>query len=431
MTEGLESARRWLAENLPEGAKVLCALSGGRDSMVLLHLLARCGFAVSAAHLHHGLRGAEADRDLDFVSDWCAGAGIPLETERVDAGGFAAAEGLSVEEAARRLRYDFLERAARRQGADYIATGHHLADQAETVLWNLIRGTGLEGLRGIAPRRGMVIRPLLSVPPEELAAYAAANGIPYVEDESNRDLRYSRNRLRLQVLPVLRELNSAALENIRRAASTAAEAAAWLRQEAAERLRALGEPIPYENFHSQPLAVRKEQVRLLLERLPGGKRDVTAAQIDAAARLGRGGYLRLPGGLYAAAEEGWFTVGQQESSPQAELVRDCPLGWGAYTVTLLDRREGEGLALRTGPDGETVAVAPCDPGARLILPGTRGGARTVKRLCLDRRIPLSRREQLPAVYVGGELAAVWPLGVDERFLPAGDACRFIQIKKER
>ena len=81
--------------------------------------------------------------------------------------------------------------------------------------------------------------------------------------------------------------------------------------------------------------------------------------------------------------------------------------------------------------GETGAVAPCDPGARLILPGTRGGARTVKRLCLDRRIPLSRREQLPAVYVGGELAAVWPLGVDERFLPAGDACRFIQIKKER
>ena len=92
MTEGLESARRWLAENLPEGAKVLCALSGGRDSMVLLHLLARCGFAVSAAHLHHGLRGAEADRDLDFVSGWCVGAGIPLETERVDAGGFAAAE---------------------------------------------------------------------------------------------------------------------------------------------------------------------------------------------------------------------------------------------------------------------------------------------------------------------------------------------------
>src|SRR5699024_326061 len=101
----------------------------------------------------------------------------------------------------------------------------------------------------------------------------------------------------------------------------------------------------------------------------------------------------------AAAEEGRFTVGRQEPPPRAELTQDCPLGWGAYTVTLLDRREGEGLALRTGPDGETVAVAPCDPGARLILPGTRGGARTVKRLCLDRRIPLSRREQLPAVYV--------------------------------
>ena len=429
MTEALGEARRWLEEHVPAGARVLCALSGGRDSMVLLHLLVRCGFSVSAAHLHHGLRGPEADRDQRFVADWCAAAGIPLETERVDAGGFAAAEGLSLEEAGRRLRYDFLEGGARRQGADYIATGHHLADQAETVLWNLIRGTGLDGLRGIAPVRGRVIRPLLSTAPEELAAYAAANGIPYVEDGSNRDFRYSRNRLRLQVLPVLRELNSAALENICRAARAAAEDAAWLRQEAEDRLRSLGEPIPYARFHEQPLALRKAQVRLLLETLPGGRRDVTAGQIEAAARLKRGGFLPLPGGLYAAAEEGWFTVGRRAPARRAELTRGCPMEWGDYTLTLLDRRAGEGLALRPGP--ETVAVAPCDPGERLTLPGTRGGARTVKRLCLDRRIPLSERAELPAVYVGGQLAAVWPLGVDERFLPAGDACRFVQLERKR
>lgn len=110
---------------------------------------------------------------------------------------------------------------------------------------------------------------------------------------------------------------------------------------------------------------------------------------------------------------------------------DCPLHWGGYTVTLLDHRAGEGLALCPGTAGEPVAVAPCDGGARLTLPETHGGGRTVKRLCLDRGISLAERESLPAVYAGDRLAAVWGLGVDLCFLPEGDGlCRFIQIMKD-
>ena len=109
----------------------------------------------------------------------------------------------------------------------------------------------------------------------------------------------------------------------------------------------------------------------------------------------------------------------------------CPLHWGGYTVTLLDHRSGEGVALCPGQAGERVAVAPCDPAARLTLPETHGGGRTVKRLCLDRGISLAERESLPAVYVGDRLAAVWGLGVDLCFLPEGDGpCRFIQIMKD-
>ena len=103
--------------------------------------------------------------------------------------------------------------------------------------------------------------------------------------------------------------------------------------------------------------------------------------------------------------------------------------WGDYTLTLLDYREGPGLALQPGPEWEHVSVAPCDPGARLTLPGERGG-RTVKRLCLDRHISLSERDRLPALYLGDRLAAVWDLGVDTEFAPEGTPCRFIQIKKE-
>ena len=122
-----------------------------------------------------------------------------------------------------------------------------------------------------------------------------------------------------------------------------------------------------------------------------------------------------------------------ETLPQplsrAELVKDCPLRWGDYTLTLMDRREGTGLALGPGPDWETVAVALCDPGKRLTLPETNGGGRTIKRLCLDRRISLAERDRLPAIYVENRLAAVWRLGVSMEFLPEGNACRFIQIKQ--
>ena len=115
---------------------------------------------------------------------------------------------------------------------------------------------------------------------------------------------------------------------------------------------------------------------------------------------------------------------------RAELVKDCPLQWGDYTLTLRDRPVGTGLAFKAGPDWEHVAVAPCGGGDRLHLPETHGGGRSVKRLCLDRRISLAERDRLPAIYAGGCLAAVWRLGVDEAFsVPEGEPCRFVQIQE--
>ena len=183
---------------LPGGGTVLCALSGGRDSMAMLHILSRLaeeGFRVAAAHFNHRLRSA-ADRDEAFVRDWCRERDIPLTCGAGDVRTFAAREGLGIEDAARKLRYAFLETAARDMGADRIATAHHREDNAETVLLHLLRGTGLQGLGGIAPVRGKIVRPLLETSRAEIDEYVQRNSIPYVEDESNQDTHFTRNRLR-------------------------------------------------------------------------------------------------------------------------------------------------------------------------------------------------------------------------------------------
>ena len=196
---------------LPAGARVLCAVSGGADSMCLLHLLLQAapegGFQVEAAHFNHGLRGDEAQRDEEFVRAQCVRWQVPLTVGRGDVGDFARREGQTIEEAARTLRYAFLEERAQAAGCTHIATAHNADDNLETLLLHLVRGAGLHGLAGIPPRRGKLIRPLLAVSRREIEAYLTEHGIPHVEDSTNTDAAYARNRLRHQVIPILRALN--------------------------------------------------------------------------------------------------------------------------------------------------------------------------------------------------------------------------------
>ena len=162
---------------LPSGGTVLCAVSGGADSMCLLAWLLelgpKYGCAVAAAHYNHGLRGAQGDADEAFVRDWCAGHSVPFYAGRGDVASAAKEHGWSIEEAGRNLRYAFLSETAEQIGALRVATAHNRGDNAETVLLNLIRGTGLTGLSGIAPVRGIFVRPLLDTPRQEIEDYLA------------------------------------------------------------------------------------------------------------------------------------------------------------------------------------------------------------------------------------------------------------------
>ena len=234
--------------------RLLCAVSGGADSMCLLEVLRelqpRAGLQLKVFHVHHGLRESAAG-DLDYVAEYCERADIPFEAAYVDAAGFAGDHGLSVEEAARQLRYEALEKAAdrwdqenlsekehlpehktlasRQNGKCRIAVAHHREDQAETVLFNLVRGSRLTGLRGMLPVSGRIIRPLLTCSRREIEEFLAARGISWREDETNEDVRYSRNLLRRRIIPLLEQINKGAQEHIVRASEEAAEAEEFLR----------------------------------------------------------------------------------------------------------------------------------------------------------------------------------------------------------
>ena len=204
----------------PAGAKVLCAVSGGADSMCLLHWLytnaQRLEITVCAAHFEHGLRGEESLRDRDFVRGWCSERDIEFYTESGDVNSFATENSLSTEEAARILRYNFLQAALERSGSDIIATAHNLEDNAETVLLNLTRGTGIKGLAGIPPVRDRIVRPLLGTGRAEIEEYDRENNVPYITDSSNLSDDYSRNKIRHAVIPTLRDINSGFGANILR-----------------------------------------------------------------------------------------------------------------------------------------------------------------------------------------------------------------------
>lgn len=202
----------------------IVALSGGADSVALLLLLKEGGFNVHAAHCNFLLRGSESDRDEAFCVDLCRRLGVELHRAHFATREYAKAHKVSVEMAARELRYNWFEQLRKDIGAVGICVAHHRDDSVETVLLNMIRGTGLRGLTGIQPRNGYVLRPLLCVSRDEIEHFLAKRGQKYVIDSTNLETDVKRNKVRLQVLPLLRTLNPAVSDNIQRMVENVAEA---------------------------------------------------------------------------------------------------------------------------------------------------------------------------------------------------------------
>ncbi|MEQ1757785.1 MAG: tRNA lysidine(34) synthetase TilS [Vicinamibacterales bacterium] len=304
---------------LPAGSRVVVALSGGSDSVALTRLLADLsthgGFVVAGcAHLNHGLR-ATADRDEAFCRTFAASRALQLQVGRADVAAYAAENGLSIEAAARKIRYSYLDSAAADLGADCIASGHTRDDQAETFLMKLMRGAGQAGLGGIYPRRGALIRPLLDVSREELRDWLRAGGQDWVEDETNADLENPRNRIRISVLPELaKALGGDPRPSIARAAALLREDGEWLDATAEREFDRLvagsdrgqtgvrpgsdqGQTLDAAQLLKLPPPVEARVLRLALGRL-AGDREVTLEHVELARAVLRGqsAAVDVPGG---------------------------------------------------------------------------------------------------------------------------------------
>lgn len=197
-----------------EDDKVLVGVSGGPDSMSLLHVLRSLNYNVCVAHINHGLR-ENANKEEDFVRKYCEDNNIPFFAKKVNLKDNLF--GMTIEEAGRRIRYDFFDEIMKKENCTKIATAHNSNDNAETVIMNMIRGTGLNGLKGIEPRRENIIRPLIEVTRKEIEEYCNNNCIKFVHDESNDELLYTRNKVRLELIPYIeKNINTNVINNINR-----------------------------------------------------------------------------------------------------------------------------------------------------------------------------------------------------------------------
>ncbi|MCD7927549.1 MAG: tRNA lysidine(34) synthetase TilS [Oscillospiraceae bacterium] len=436
---------------LPSGGLILCAVSGGMDSMCLLHLLWTLapeeGFSVAAAHYNHHLRPGEAQRDQDFVQNWCRERGIPLYIGEGQVAEDARSQGRGVEETARRMRYGFLAQTARELGAARIATAHTADDNAETLLLHLLRGAGTQGLSGIPPRRGDIVRPLLGCTRSQIEDYCAAHSLPHVEDSSNADEGYTRNFLRRQVMPLLRQRNPRATQAISSAAERLREEHLFLDDLAREQAARLGRPqadglyIQAEALASLPPALRARTARKLLE-AAGGGRNCTSAHLEALLALCEtekpSARLSLPG-LSARREYETLILSPAAPPPPVPPPTAVRLegvtsygGWLLHCHPCLcppraQQTPGAVCLNREGLEGQLI-LRPRQAGDQIQLPGRPN--KSLKKLLIEARLPAGRRERLPILADEAGVLAAAGFGPQEaRLAKPGQAA--LEIRWER
>jgi tRNA(Ile)-lysidine synthase len=415
------------------GASIVVALSGGPDSVALLHALTELressGYRLTAAHLNHALRGDESDRDEAFCRNLCRKLRVELIAER--AAGLDLAMP-NLEEEARRARHDFLHRVADRIGADFVATAHHADDQAETVLMRLLRGAGVAGLAAMAEAGpGRIIRPMLALTRHEILAYLECVDANYVVDSSNLSSAMLRNRIRRDLMPILnRDYAPGASQRLAALASEMRAVEAFLTREAQRLLPAMasdGDGLDIRQFAELEPALRAPLLRIVLAEKLGSLRRVNRDHLDNLVNLclsgPPNGEISLPGGWRAVREYDRLRVVRVRPASRAEF--SVPLAFEGITevagvgYAFEARVAGAGdVAMPPDHSSAVFDLAAIQAGGLLvrnfrsgdrIAPLGLSGTRKVKDVFIDRKVPPVRRERFPIVTMDNEI--VWLPGL--------------------
>ena len=415
---------------LPHNGIVLVCVSGGADSMCLLHMLNAMspmfGFSLAAAHYNHNLRGAESDKDEIFVKEYCDTMGMPVYVGSGNVLQEAKKLGLGIEETARKLRYSFFFETAETIGASRIATAHNADDNVETILLRLCRGTGLRGLGGIPPVRENIIRPLLQVTRKEIDEYLLANSIPHREDSTNTQDEYTRNKIRHHVMPVLKSINSSL--------SSIIAVSAELFREDEEYLCSLSDQFIENNLKD---GVVSRQALLSLPQPISGRvirkicgDGLGAAHVAAVLELARNGgassSLSVPGmtvrceyaflRFYGNENETFLPVslfpGHTTQIPELGLSLRCEKD----VLTGEIHKSLTTFLFKYDNICGNIVVRPRIRGDSIKL-STSSGNKSLKKLFIDKKIPVHNRGRVPIIADEQGPLAIPGIGCDVRGFP--------------
>ena len=415
---------------LKPGLRLAVGLSGGADSVALTRALAErsgeLGIVLHTAHLHHGLRGAEADRDCEFARELAGALGIAFHTHVVDVAAEAEANGESLEEAARRLRYAWFRQLMAEGVVDAVATAHTLDDQAETVLGKFLRGAWTEGFSGIYPvvefAEGRILRPLLGVKRAQIEAYLGGLGQGWCEDGSNRDLVFTRNRIRRELLPELERWNPRLKEHLAQMAELARDEEAWWAAEMARlapEMLLAGRPvrgggragadaggvaIDVVRLGAQPMAVQRRLLRYAVEGLGVSLGFEATESLRELAIHGRAGQrLALPGPLTAER-----TPRELRLSPGAAKAADSAAK-SEHLLPVPGAVEAFGWRFLAEGAGESAVVRNWRAGDRVTLRYS-SGPRKIKEVLERLKVTGTARSEWPVVAWRGQI--VWMQGAE-------------------
>lgn len=425
--------------------RLLLAVSGGLDSMAMWHLFRMSGFTVGVAHMHFQLRDTDADADQQFVEEAARASNTPFHTTRVSAREYARQHKLSIEEAARILRYQWLEDIRSANGYTHICTAHHGDDQAETMLMHLVRGTGVKGLSGIPLRSQQVIRPLLFTDRATLSAYCSEHQVQYREDATNADTDIRRNFIRHKVMPLLRELNPSLIQTMRENAERMGDAAGLMQ----ERSDAL--------LHRW-LTVKGDDIQLPIKRIThhkagrsllyhwlsayGFNNDQCAQIWEAAGNSGRQ-FLSATHRLVTTGSH-FLLTGHQPSAISMVYIdqeqRAVQFGKSVLHFEIL--RHAPGLSVHTSPDTALfdaeklqwpLTLRIWEKGDYLYPLGLtkpksgKPGKKKVSDLLVDIKMSIPDKERTPVLMSGDQI--IWVAGVrqDGRFAVTGKTTRILRV----
>ena len=420
-------------EMLANNSKVLVALSGGADSVTLLFTLrslkAELGIAhLAAVHIHHQLRGEEADRDARFVASLCKQWNVPLFLHHTDVGALAKTQKIGIEEAGRQARYTAFDKLCKSEGFTHVATAHTASDNTETVLLHLARGTGVGGLAGIPPVREQYIRPLLTCTREEIEAFCKEHQLPFVTDSTNNDVTYTRNRVRNRIVPELYTINPRIHEAVTRLSNMACEDESYwaeTTQNAIHAAKVRDDIYSATAIARLPKALQRRVIHRLLTTYNGTceerhVRDVMEhLDIDAAVTLGDHKTVTI--------KQGYLTLHSDNDSSCKERVLKAGetycFGNTCYHATVWDRATFEKnqkihkILLQFTCDYDKIkgtAFVRARREGDTCSPYLRGGRRTLKKWFNAEKIPAACRDTIPVVADEEGIALVVGLGCDKR-----------------